>query len=69
MEPLNNGVHKSLIDENLNPIIELLQLNEYNSKQIKRIAFWLSPCKLFRTFLKRLFGVDRFAVKDSDFKL
>ena len=60
---------ESLIDENINPIIELLQLNEYSNKQIKRIAFWLSPWKLFRIFLRRLFCVDRFAIKDSDFKL
>lgn len=45
----------SLIDEEINPTIELLNCMVYSGKKQKRILYWSRPKQLFKTILRKLF--------------
>lgn len=58
----------SLIDENINPFIELCQMNIYKKNAIKRITYWLKLRTLIGIVIKRLLGQHKFDIKDEMFK-
>ncbi len=54
------------IEDNVNPLVKYIQLNEYSMKNIKKVSFFAPKIVLIRTLLKRCAGYDKYDLLDDN---
>ncbi len=57
--------NNTLLDNNIDPVVEFLKISEYKYVKNKKILYFATIKDLFITLKNKLFGIDKFSIKND----